>query len=115
LTGNEPEVTGGEISIKGTFGKRLRELREDRNLSRTEMASILNIPKATYANWEQCRALPSLEQIPFLADFFGVSADYLLGISKQQAVERLVERMSNLPENSQKIVMALIDEILAMK
>ena len=115
MTTKEPEGTGEKLTIKGTFGKRLKELREDRRLSQSDMANELAIPVATYANWEQCRALPSLEQIPFLADFFGVSADYLLGISKQQAVERLVKRMSNLPENSQKIVMALIDEILAMK
>jgi transcriptional regulator with XRE-family HTH domain len=115
LAGKEPKVAAQSLKINGTFAKQLKALREDKGLSQSVMARELNIPPATYANWEQGRALPSLGQIPFLAEFFNVSADYLLGISKQQAVERLVKRMSNLPENSQKIVMALIDEILAMK
>jgi transcriptional regulator with XRE-family HTH domain len=66
----------------------------------------------SYSNWEQGRALPPLAQIPVLAGFFGVSADYLLGISKQDATERLVERMQSLPEKSQRIVLALIEDML---
>ncbi|MBE6073605.1 MAG: hypothetical protein E7202_03505 [Selenomonas ruminantium] len=53
-----------------------------------------------------------MAQIPVLAGFFGVSADYLLGISKQDATERLVERMQSLPEKSQRIVLALIEDML---
>ena len=40
---------------------------------------------------------------------------YLLGISKQDATERLVERMQSLPEKSQRIVLALIEDMLEKK
>lgn len=115
MTAKKPELSGQPPRIRGSFAKRLKELREGKGIPQSEMAKICGIAVASYANWEQGRALPPITQIPTLAEFFGVSADYLLGISKQEATERLVERMANLPEKSQKIVMALIDEIIAMK
>ncbi|SDZ98332.1 helix-turn-helix domain-containing protein [Selenomonas ruminantium] len=98
-----------------TLAQRLKELREAKGYSQMEVSKKLGIAKATYANWEQARAVPSLEQAPILAHFFGVSADYLLGISSNHTSERLAARMRDLPESSQKIVMALVDEILSMK
>ncbi|SEA18235.1 helix-turn-helix domain-containing protein [Selenomonas ruminantium] len=113
MTGKEPKVAAQSLKINGTFAKQLKALREDKGLSQSVMARELNIPPATYANWEQGRALPSLGQIPFLAEFFNVSADYLLGISKQEAAERLLGRMNNLSPRGKKIVTDLIDEMLA--
>ena len=113
MTGKEPKVAAHSLKINGTFAKQLKALREDKGLSQSVMARELNIPPATYANWEQGRALPSLGQIPFLAEFFNVSADYLLGISKQEAAERLLGRMNNLSPRGKKIVTDLIDEMLA--
>lgn len=113
MTKKEQAAISTPPKINATFSKRLKELREGKGLPQSEMAKICGIAVASYANWEQGRALPPLGQIPILAEFFGVSADYLLGISKKQATERLIERMNNLPEKSRNIVMALIDEMLA--
>ena len=72
MTGKEPKVAAQSLKINGTFAKQLKALREDKGLSQSVMARELNIPPATYANWEQGRALPSLGQIPFLAEFFNL-------------------------------------------
>lgn len=114
MTGKLPKVTDNN-SLNGTFSKRLKELREGKGLRQSDMAKICGIAVPSYSNWEQGRALPPLGQIPVLANLFGVSADYLLGISKQEASERLVERMSSLPEKSQRIVLALIEDMLEKK
>ena len=76
------------------------------------LAEACNVALSTYANWEQGRTLPPLNQIPVLADFFGVTTDYLLGVSKKEAADRLASRMESLPENYKPIVEALIDQIL---
>lgn len=95
-----------------TFGKRLKELREARKLRQNTVAQACGVAVATYANWEQGRTLPPINQIPLLADFFEVSTDFLLGTSKREAVDRLASRMMSLPESYRPIVEALIDQIL---
>lgn len=104
-----------KASYGSTFGKRLKELRESRDLRQNDLAKACGVAVASYANWEQGRALPPINKIPVLADFFGVSADYLLGVSKKQAAEELMERMGGLSEKSRNIVLALIDELLEKK
>lgn len=98
-----------------TFGKRLKELRENKNLRQSDIAKECGIAVPSYANWEQGRTLPPINQIPVLADFFGVSADYLLGVSKKEAAERLISRMEGLSDNAKSIVMSLVDEMLGKK
>lgn len=58
---------------------RLIKLRENKNLSQKEMASILKIPPKTYNNWELGETTPKYQSLLQLADFFNVTTDYLLG------------------------------------
>lgn len=95
-----------------TFGKRLKDLREAKGLRQSDLAKICDVAVASYANWEQGRALPPLSKIPLLADLFEVSSDYMLGISKQEAADRLANRMRNLSPQRQKIVQAIIDDMM---
>lgn len=101
-----------KASYGNKLGKRLKELREDKGLRQNVLAEACNVALSTYANWEQGRTLPPLNQIPVLADFFGVTTDYLLGVSKKEAADRLASRMESLPDNYKPIVEALIDQIL---
>ncbi|WP_173436158.1 helix-turn-helix domain-containing protein [Selenomonas ruminantium] len=112
MTNKTPDPTGEKLKITGTFAKRLRELRENRGLYQSDMAKMLGIAVASYANWEQGRTLPALTYLPTLASFFNVTTDYLLGISKQDAVDRVRERMMKLPKSSQVLVESLIEEML---
>lgn len=64
------------------FYKRIKELREDNNLSQTDLAIALNIRQSTVAKWENGTRIPSAESIILLAKFFKVSADYLLGLEE---------------------------------
>jgi transcriptional regulator with XRE-family HTH domain len=64
-----------------TFGERLKQLREERNLTQEDLAKIIHVPRATLANWEIDRADPGIKMAQYLADFFKASTDYLLGRS----------------------------------
>lgn len=59
--------------------QRIRDLREDRDLTQTTVAEILHIQQNTYSQYETgIRNIP-VEALCQLADFYGVSVDYLLG------------------------------------
>ncbi|MBR2215490.1 MAG: helix-turn-helix domain-containing protein [Selenomonadaceae bacterium] len=55
----------------------LRDLRERRRLSQEEAAKQLGIDRTTYVKYENGSSIKRI--LPRLADFFGVSTDYLLG------------------------------------
>lgn len=63
------------------FAERLKELREDKNLSMQDLASKLNLGSSSLCRWENCQADIKGEQLVVVAKFFNVSTDYLLGLS----------------------------------
>lgn len=62
---------------------KIRELRKQRRLSQTDLAKQIHVSQATVTSWETGRADPSSSALNALADFFGVSSDYLLGRTDQ--------------------------------
>ena len=70
-----------EDSILSIFSKRIRDIREDADQKQSEVARALNVSYKTFGRYERGESEP---QVQFIADFcrrFGVSADYLLGLS----------------------------------
>lgn len=67
---------------------RIRNLREDADLTKRKMAEILNLSTRTYAHYEKgTRSIP-LDVLIDLADFHDVSIDYLLGRTDKKRVNR---------------------------
>ena len=58
--------------------ERIRQLREDKDLSQTYMAKLLNVNQRTYSRYETGEHAIPLEALCTLADFHHVSVDYLL-------------------------------------
>lgn len=58
---------------------KLRELRTEKNTTQQQMADKMGVSRQVYANWENEINQPDLKMLIALADFFGVSTDYLLG------------------------------------
>lgn len=61
------------------FNIRLKELRHEKGLTQDELGKILNVSGKTIGTWERDSRQPNIETINELADFFGVTVDYLLG------------------------------------
>lgn len=59
--------------------ERIRNLREDRDLTQLEMAAVLNCTQVCYSNYENGKRGIPTEVLITLADYHGVSVDYLLG------------------------------------
>ena len=60
--------------------ERIRSLREDRDLSQTQLAEILKISQATYSRYENGHLDIPSEILIALSKFYGVSVDYILNL-----------------------------------
>ena len=66
------------------LAERLRELRSEKNMTRKEVTEKLNIVERTYQRYENAEREPNASVLVQLADFYGVTIDYLVGRSDQR-------------------------------
>lgn len=64
--------------------KRIRDLREDKDLTQTEIAKYLNISQRSYSRYENDERGIPIEILSQLADFHGTSVDYLINRTNQK-------------------------------
>lgn len=62
------------------LGERLRQLRKERGMTQEALAQQLQIRRVRYVYMESGKALPTLPILVRIAELYGVSTDYLLGI-----------------------------------
>ena len=62
---------------------RIRDLREDRDLTQRELAKILKTTQQQYSKIETGKSDITGEKLKLLAEFYNVSADYLLGLTNR--------------------------------
>lgn len=70
---------------------RIRDLREDHDLTQAAVGAAIHIPQRTYSYYETGGRMIPPEILCALADFYGVSVDYLL-------------RRTNIPETADQIL-----------
>lgn len=61
------------------YFRRIRDLREDRDLTQKEVAGLLGIQQTVYSRYERGAQNIPLEHLLYLADYYKVSTDYMLG------------------------------------
>lgn len=103
----------------------LKQLREKKGIGQKELATMLNYSTGTVSNYENGVHTPNLATLSALADYYGVTTDYLLGrtdhpnsakimeqhISKSYTVNDLLRFLRCLPESEKQIFMAFIMSI----
>lgn len=67
------------MKMELTFGERVRLLREERELSQSEIGQALHMTQRKVSYLENDKYEPSLEDLKALCAYFHISADYLLG------------------------------------
>jgi transcriptional regulator with XRE-family HTH domain len=67
------------LQAKTKFGSRLKELREEANLSLEQLAEKFGTSRQVFWRYENSQREPEYETLVKIADYFGVSLDYLLG------------------------------------
>lgn len=67
--------------MKIYLGQRLKELREEKGYTQKQLAEKLGINSVTYLHYEKEQREPPLALLADISRFYGVSVDYLLGLS----------------------------------
>lgn len=62
---------------------RIKDLREDRDLTQKEIATYLHVKQNTYSQYENGQRQLPIECLIALAKFYGVSTDYILGLTSE--------------------------------
>lgn len=70
------------------YFQRLRDLREDMDMKQSQVADLLSIKQTVYSRYERgFQAIP-VKHLLKLADFYGVSTDYILGRTNIKEVNK---------------------------
>lgn len=88
------------------FGLRLKDLRENRNLSQIEVASRLNVERATISGYERNVTTPSLDILKKLALLYNTSSDYLLGLTGREIIF-----LDNFTDSGKNGIIRIIDTV----
>lgn len=91
------------------FGYRLRELRENKELTQTQVAKRLNLSKTTISGYENNIKTPSLDVLVKLSILYGVSSDYILGLENRKLLQ-----IDGLTMNQEEILKMVLKEFRSM-
>lgn len=101
-----------------TFGKRVRECREAKNLSQQELARQMNTSYTVIGKYERDEMLPSIEVAKKLAALLDTTVGYLLGeannssILKDPSMLQRLNEISTLPDEDKHCILYTIDGLL---
>ena len=112
VTQKEARQTGVSYSSKqnreSLFPTRLRDLRKEKGVSQQECADTIGVVKSTLGLWENGDTLPDARSLAQMAEYYGVSADYLLGLSDVKSPDVSIQKMCELTGLSEQTVEELI-------
>lgn len=92
------------------FGKKVKNLRLERNLTQKQLANMAGVAVSAISSYESGNRYPSYDVLINLAHIFHVSTDYLLGLNKMKTID-----ISGLDEKEINIIIQLIDLLKAEK
>lgn len=83
--------------------KYFKKLLESRNIKTADVAKATGLPKSMFSEWKNGRSKPKVDKLILIADYFGVSLDYLVTgrMPEFRENERLEELVSCLVERGE--------------
>ena len=113
------------MDMKIKRGQILKELRLNKRLSQQNIADVLKVSARAYQKYEYGTAEPTFDTLSKLADFYGVTTDYLLGREpkKEQPIDyeevkrktnEIIERIENLPPEYQAFMIKIVHMLNGM-
>jgi len=85
------------MSFWMNYYQRLRDIREDRDLTQTAIAKVLGIKQSDYSKYELGKHMMGIDKYLILAKYYNVSIDYLAGAIDE--VKPLYRVKSATPQN----------------
>ena len=65
--------------LQNIFVERLKELLQEKGINQAKLSKETNIPQQSISSWITCVRTIQIDSLCILADYFGVTTDYLLG------------------------------------
>ncbi|NLJ89917.1 MAG: helix-turn-helix transcriptional regulator [Clostridiales bacterium] len=97
-----------------TIGEKIKELRESKCLSAKELGEILDINQSTFSKLENDKKSISVSELRKITEFFGVTADYIIGISKPEKdiviYMKKEKNMSDEDISEVEMILSMMDE-----
>ncbi len=69
-----------------TIGERIRGLREDRDMTQTQVAKLLGTSQTVYSRYERNERMLPTDLLIILCKYYKVSSDYILGLSSNRYI-----------------------------
>ena len=91
--------------MKLNFAENIKRLRKEKEITQEKLADQLGVSAQSVSRWELGICYPDLEMLPSIANYFGVTVDFLLSndtISKEKDYEIFCERLKEYRRNSEK-------------
>ena len=110
--------------MKDGFAERLRELRKQKKLSQTELAQRVGLHYNHIGRYERGMSRPSADALKKVAEELGVSSDYLLEGTPDQAAKarfedrdllRLFQEVQQLDDHDKDVAKTLLDALVAKR
>ena len=87
------------------FGSTLKQLRKNRNLTQKELGLKIGLSKVVISKYETGMGYPTFDVLIQIARYFGVTTDYLLGVSGSKTID-----VSALTNEQTHIIQQLVSE-----
>lgn len=101
------------------FATRLKKLRFEKDITQAEFAKVIGVAQQTVGSWEKGNSAPNYDMLNKIADYFNVSADYLLGrksankISLSSEQRNLLKDFDGLNEEGRTTLCTVLNALLA--
>ena len=80
------------------FSNNFRAMRKQRNLTQEQIAEALSVSCQAISKWETNSSCPDISLLPIIADYFGVSVDFLIGHDTSKQLEE-IDNVCKFAEN----------------
>jgi transcriptional regulator with XRE-family HTH domain len=101
-----------------TFGKKLKESREDKNFSQNELAKAIGVHHSIIGKYERDEVKPTIDVVKNLAAALDTTVGYLLGESKKHEVLKdtaMLKRLNDIasfPDEDKKHILYTLDALI---
>ena len=88
------------------LGKKIIEMRKNKNLSQEQLAETLNVSRQTISNWENGRFYPDIDALVKISKYFNIALDDLLASDSNVLIHLIVS--TDIVRSNKNILYAII-------
>ena len=92
------------------LNERLKELRNQHNISQNALAKEMELTRATINAWEMGISYPNAQSLIMLSKFFNVSVDYILGLENKEMLD-----ISMLDNKEKRMISEMVTHLYELK